>query len=186
MGLNSLDAVRAQKIRKTLCVHRNIMYFGSMEAQDTIDFQLRWGWSKLARLYTSLAESHGISMSVGYALLSIEREGTPSTKLGPRMGMEATSLSRTLKGMEDKGLIERRQDNVDRRSVRVFLTEDGVQARRQIRELVIELNTRLHELLGEEAADQLLMGLARLNELLEVPDQLIPPNWQPQTESLSS
>ena len=88
--------------------------------------------------------------------------------------------------MEDKGLIERRQDDVDRRSVRVFLTEDGVQARRQIRELVIELNARLHELLGDEAAEQLLMGLARLNELLEVPDQLIPPNWQPQTESISS
>ncbi|MEC8362422.1 MAG: hypothetical protein VX002_08965, partial [Bacteroidota bacterium] len=59
-------------------------------------------------------------------------------------------------------------------------------ARRQIRELVIELNTRLHELLGEDATDQLLQGLARLNELLEVPDQLIPPNWQPQTETLPS
>ena len=90
-------------------------------------------------------------MSVGYALLSIEREGTPSTKLGPRMGMEATSLSRTLKSMEGQGLIERRQDEHDRRSVRVFLTEDGVKARRQIRELVIELNARLHELLGEDA-----------------------------------
>ena len=70
--------------------------------------------------------------------------------------------------------------------MRVFLTEDGIKARRQIRELVIELNTRLHELLGEDATDQLLQGLARLNELLEVPDQLIPPNWQPQTETLPS
>ena len=157
-----------------------------MDAQETIDFQLRWGWTKLARLYTSLAESHGISMSVGYALLSIEREGTPSTKLGPRMGMEATSLSRTLKSMEGRGLIERRQDDNDRRSVRVFLTKEGIQARRQIRDLVIELNARLHVLLGEDAANQLLQGLARLNELLEVPDQLIPPNWQPQTETLSS
>ena len=157
----------------------------TMDAQETIDFQLRWGWSKLARLYSGLAESHGISMSVGYALLSIEREGTPSTKLGPRMGMEATSLSRTLKSMEDRGLIERRQDEHDRRSVRVFLTEDGVKARRQIRDLVIQLNARLHELLGENAVHQLLQGLARLNELLEIPDQLIPPNWQPQTESVS-
>jgi DNA-binding MarR family transcriptional regulator len=70
--------------------------------------------------------------------------------------------------------------------VRVFLTKEGIQARRQIRDLVIELNARLHELLGEDAANQLLQGLARLNELLEVPDQLIPPNWQPQTETLSS
>lgn len=167
--------MRAQDISCTL---------EAMNAQETIDFQLRWAWTKLARLYTSLAESHGISMSVGYALLSIEREGTPSTKLGPRMGMEATSLSRTLKGMEDRGLIERRPDATDRRSVRVFLTEEGVKARRQTRELVIELNAQLHELLGDDAVAQLLQGLARLNEILECPDQLIPTNWQPQTESL--
>ena len=156
----------------------------AMNAQETIDFQLRWAWTKLARLYTSLAESHGISMSVGYALLSIEREGTPSTKLGQRMGMEATSLSRTLKGMEDRGLIERRPDAMDRRSVRVFLTEEGVKARRQTRELVIELNAQLHELLGDDAVEQLLPGLATLNEILECPDLLIPPHWQPQTASL--
>ena len=51
---------------------------------------------------------------------------------------------------------------------------------------ITKYGSRLHELLGEDATDQLLQGLARLNELLEVPDQLIPPNWQPQTETLPS
>ena len=46
-----------------------------MDAQETIDFQLRWGWSKLARLYTSLAESHGISMIAGIS-------GTPPKCVG--------------------------------------------------------------------------------------------------------
>jgi hypothetical protein len=32
----------------------------------------------------------------------------------------------------------------------------------------------------------LLQGLASLNEILECPDQLIPPNWQPHTETLPS
>lgn len=157
-----------------------------MQAQETIDFQLRWGWTKLARLYSGLAEAHGISMSVGYALLSIEREGTPSTKLGPRMGMESTSLSRTLKSMEDRGLIERRPDAKDRRSVRVFLTPEGVEARRATRDLVIDLNSRLHELMGHDAVNQLLQGLARLNELLEHSNQLIPPDWNPQNTIISS
>ncbi|GIR50705.1 MAG: hypothetical protein CM15mP59_4470 [Flavobacteriaceae bacterium] len=36
-------------------------------------------------------------MATGLALLSIDtEEGVPSTSLGPRMGMESTSLSRTL------------------------------------------------------------------------------------------
>ena len=35
--------------------------------------------------------------------LSIDpKKGTPSTSLGPKMGMEATSLSRTLKSLEEK------------------------------------------------------------------------------------
>ena len=138
----------------------------AMQARETIDFQLRWGWTKLARLYTALAEQHGISMSVGYALLSIEREGTPSTKLGPRMGMESTSLSRTLKSMESQGLIERRPDPTDGRSVRVFLTPYGIEARKQTRNLVVQLNERLHELLGDEAVNQLLAGLSQLNDCL--------------------
>lgn len=153
-----------------------------MQARETIDFQLRWGWTKLARLYTALAERHGISMSVGYALLSIEREGTPSTKLGPRMGMESTSLSRTLKSMESRGLIERRPDPTDGRSVRVFLTPSGIEARKQTRNLVVQLNERLHELLGDEAVNQLLAGLSQLNELLEQPERLIPPEWSPTTD----
>ena len=32
-------------------------------------------------------------MSIGYALLNIDKDGTPSTKLGPKMGMEARSLT---------------------------------------------------------------------------------------------
>ena len=117
--------MRAQKNIVKLCAHSNIVYIGRMNASDTIDFQLRWGWSKLARLYSSMAEHNGISLSVGYALLSIEKDGTPSTKLGPRMGMESTSLSRTLKGMEAQGFIQRRADAEDKRRVRVFLTEEG-------------------------------------------------------------
>ena len=35
-------------------------------------------------------------MSVGFILMYVEKQGSPSTSLGPKMGMEPTSLSRTL------------------------------------------------------------------------------------------
>ena len=113
-------------------------------------------------------------MSVGYALLSIEKEGTPSTKLGPRMGMEATSLSRTLKRMEENGLIKRIPDSKDKRSVRVFLTSDGVEARRQARDLVVGINERLAAMLGHKTINELNVGLQKLNEILEDPEHLMP------------
>lgn len=145
---------------------------GHMHPQDTIDFHLRWGWQKLARFYSTEAERRGIPFSYVFVLLQIDREGTPSTKLGPRMGMESTSLSRTLKGMEAMGLIERRPSEIDRRSVRVFLTSTGVEARRQARDLVVDVNNQLRDLLGGTRVDRLLADMKRLNEILDRPEQL--------------
>jgi DNA-binding MarR family transcriptional regulator len=88
------------------------------------------------------------------------------------MGMESTSLSRTLKGMESMGLIERRPSEIDRRSVRVFLTAPGVEARRQARDLVVDVNNQLRELLGGTRVERLLADMKRLNEILDRPEQL--------------
>lgn len=144
-----------------------------VKPQDTLDFHLRWAWTKLSRLYNAEADRRGIPFSYVFVLLHTERQGTPSTKLGPKMGMESTSLSRTLKGMEAMGLIERRKDANDKRSMRVFLTQNGVAARRQARDLVVSVNDRLRELMGSDAVDRLLIEMKRLNEILDEPNSLM-------------
>ena len=144
-----------------------------VKPQDTLDFHLRWAWTKLSRIYSAEADRRGIPFSYVFILLHTERQGTPSTKLGPKMGMESTSLSRTLKGMEAMGLIERRQDANDKRSMRVFLTQNGVAARRQARDLVVSVNDRLRELMGSDAVDRLLIEMKRLNEILDEPNSLM-------------
>ena len=144
-----------------------------MKPIDTIDFHLRWGWTKLSRLYASEAERRGIPFSYVFILLHTEREGTPSTQLGPKMGMESTSLSRSLRGMETLGLIKRVSDSSDGRVVRVFLTKEGVAARRQARDLVVSVNTRLRDLLGIESVTRLLEEMKRLNEILDHPEELL-------------
>ena len=144
-----------------------------MKPQETLDFHLRWGWTKLSRLYSAEAERRGIPFSYVFILLHTDRNGTPSTKLGPKMGMESTSLSRALKGMESMGLIERRKDSVDNRSVRVFLTQDGIAARRQARDLVVSVNDRLRNELGKDPFERLLTEMKRLNEILDDPSILI-------------
>ena len=145
----------------------------AMKPQDTLDFHLRWAWAKLSRFYSAEAERRGIPLSYVFILLHTERTGTPSTKLGPKMGMESTSLSRTLKGMETLGLIERRQDIEDKRSMRVYLTTKGATARREARDLVVSVNDRLRDLMGREAIDRLLIEMKRLNEILDHPTRLL-------------
>ena len=88
----------------------------------TIDYILRFTWQTVSKMYNEEAAKYGATMATGFALLSIDKEkGIPSTALGPRMGMEATSLTRTLKSMEQRGLIIRKKNPADGRGVLIFL-----------------------------------------------------------------
>ena len=79
--------------------------------KKTIDHVLRSTWQSVSKMYNEEAAKYNSSMAVGFALLSIDpKKGTPSTSLGPKMGMEATSLSRTLKSMEEKKLTKIRKN----------------------------------------------------------------------------
>lgn len=107
----------------------------------TIDYALRTTWLAVNKMYNEEAAKFDTTMATGFALLSIDPEkGTPSTSLGPKMGMEATSLSRTLKTMEDKGLIERKPNPEDGRGVLIYLTEFGREKRAYSRERVLIFN----------------------------------------------
>lgn len=122
----------------------SVLHFGPalfhMRPDETIDHPIRWAWHRIMRRYNDAALAFGGSMSIGYVLLNIDPEGTPSTKLGPKMGMEARSLTRTLKNMEEDGLIRRVPDSADGRMVRVVLTAKGKQMRDVSRSTVIRFN----------------------------------------------
>ena len=86
----------------------------------------------------------------------VEIKGSPSTSLGPRMGMEPTSLSRTLKTMESQGLIRREVSVEDKRKVLIFLTSKGVKKRRMVREFLLDFNKMIDDKLSKKAKDSLL------------------------------
>jgi DNA-binding MarR family transcriptional regulator len=111
---------------------------------DLYDFVLRQNWHKVSRMYNQKTAQIKITSSIGFLLMIIEKAGTPSTQLGPRMGMEPTSLSRTLKTMEDAGFIRRELDKIDKRKVLIYLTEKGVEKRRQTRDLIVDYNDKLN------------------------------------------
>ena len=107
------------------------------------DFYIRHVWHRVSRMYNQKAAEHDMTMSIGFILMNVDKEGTPSTQLGPRMGMEPTSLSRTLKTMEDRGLILRKEDQIDKRKVLIFLTEEGIEKRRMVRDFLFDFNQKL-------------------------------------------
>lgn len=144
-------------------MYARIAYIGHVRPEDTIDFHVRYAWAGIARLYGQLAASRGTTMAMGQALLNIEKGGTPSTQLGPRMGMEKTSLSRLLNNLEGHGMIERRADDVDRRIVRIHLTAAGKKERDRARQAVRTFNQWMADQLGSERVGRLLEDLQQLN-----------------------
>lgn len=117
----------------------------------TIDYVLRTTWLAVNKMYNEEASKFESTMATGFTLLSIDPEkGTPSTALGPKMGMESTSLSRILKTMEKTGLIERRANPKDGRSVLIHLTEFGKEKRAYSREKVLTFNDAIRNNISEE------------------------------------
>jgi DNA-binding MarR family transcriptional regulator len=132
-----------------------------MMKEKTIDYVLRSTWQAVSRMYNEEASKFDGSMAIGFALLSIDKEeGTPSTYISNRMGMEATSLTRTLKTLEEKGLIIRKKNPDDGRGVLIYLTDLGKQMREHSKTTVLKFNELVKLNIAEE----------KLNHFMEVAD----------------
>lgn len=133
----------------------------------TIDYVLRATWQAVSRMYNEEAAKYDATMATGFALLSIDKEdGTPSTALGPRMGMEATSLTRTLKTMEEKGLIFRKKNPDDGRGVLLYLTPFGKEKRELSKNTVLKFNETVKQHVSEEKLNHFLEVAEIINELI--------------------
>jgi DNA-binding MarR family transcriptional regulator len=114
-----------------------------------------------------MAAVEGMTMSYGFILMMVEKEGTPSTQLGPKMGMEATSLSRTINAMEVDGLIRRSSSEKDKRITLVFLTELGVQKRKMVKQFILDFNEKLTSKLKKKDLDGFFTVMNALDESVD-------------------
>ncbi len=133
----------------------------------TIDYVLRTTWLTVSKMYNEEASKFETTMATGFTLLSIDPEkGTASTALGPKMGMEATSLSRILKTMEKNGLIERKPNPDDGRGVIIHLTEFGKEKRELSREKVLTFNNTVKNSISEEKIRHFYEVAEHINEMI--------------------
>jgi DNA-binding MarR family transcriptional regulator len=132
-----------------------------------IDIEIRKVWLKTYKMYNQTAMKYDVSFSLGMVLLSIDKGGTPSTQLGPKMGMEPTSLSRTLKLMSDQGLINRIQDKNDKRVINVSLTPKGITLRKIASEEVNKHNEKLYSSIDSNELTVFFKVLNQINDLTD-------------------
>ena len=119
-------------------------------------------------MYNRTATEYMASMALGMIILNIDIiEGTPSTQLGPNMGMEATSLSRSLNKLEEAGVIERKPDPDDKRKSVIHLTTLGMDWREVAKEAVIEFNKTVKSHFKQEEMEIFFSILKKINKIID-------------------
>ncbi len=138
-----------------------------MEQEETVDYNIRKTWYNITKMYNRTATEYMSSMALGMIILNIDiSEGTPSTQLGPNMGMEATSLSRSLNKLEAAGVIVRKPDPDDKRKALIHLTPLGVDWREVAKRVVVEFNEKIQSHFEKEEMDTFFAILKKINKII--------------------
>ena len=138
-----------------------------MNIEETVDYHIRATLFTMMRMYNLLAAENGITQGIAYVLILINKEGVPATKIAPLMGMGTSSLTRLLKKMEVDGLIYRQADEVDKRVVRIFLTEKGVQLREKAKAVVLNFNEKLFKQISKKEMEDFVKVSAIIREQIK-------------------
>ena len=136
-----------------------------MKQTETVDYFLKVVWQNMANTYNQIAAGFGITQAIGYVLINMDKEGTAVSQLAGLLGVKATSLSRMLNNMEELNLIYREASTGDKRSVKVYLTDFGVEKRHLAKGVVISFNEYLNDNLSRTEKTNLILTLQKLNKL---------------------
>ena len=122
-----------------------------MKREETVDYHIKSAWHAISRMYNQQAVEEGFTTAIGFVLININsKEGTPATKIAPMIGLETRSLTRMLKTMEEKGLVYKEADPNDKRSVRIFLTEEGKAKKERSITTIMDFNQQIREVVTED------------------------------------
>jgi len=133
----------------------------------TIDYLLRSTWLAAQKMYNEQASNYDSTMVYAFTLLSIDpKTGTPSTSLGPKMGIEPTSLSRTLNNLEERKFIVRKPNPEDGRSVLITLTDEGLKMRDISKGFVLQFNNAIKENIEPEKLEIFFEVMLKINRLI--------------------
>lgn len=139
-----------------------------MKPEETVDYNVKVCWHAISRMYNIEAAKNDITTSIGFVLLNIDQEaGTPATKIAPLLGLEARSLTRILKSMEEKKLIFKVSDPSDKRLVRIFLTKKGLEKKEVSRKTVRQFNKKVQEQLPQEELEVFFRVCGRIQGMIE-------------------
>lgn len=139
-----------------------------MKREETVDYHIKSAWHAISRMYNQQAAEEGFTTAIGFVLININsKEGTPATKIAPLIGLETRSLTRMLKTMEEKGLIYKKADPLDKRSVRIFLTQEGKEKKERSINTIMDFNQQVREVVSVDELETFFGVFAKIQQVIE-------------------
>jgi DNA-binding MarR family transcriptional regulator len=135
---------------------------------ETIDSKLKTAWQVVSRMYNTEAVLHDATISMAHFLLNVDsHEGSFASDIAPALGMESTSLSRIISSLEDKKLIIRKNDKLDKRKILITLTKKGKEQKELAKNIVRNFNQLAEVKLGKQRVEDFFATIDEIIELAE-------------------
>ena len=136
--------------------------------EPTIGMELSATSNRLHDCLRKAGEHVGLSQSYRGIMFHLGHEdGLTQLELAKRTNVSPPTVSVTLQKMERAGLLERRPDENDQRSVRVYLTEEGQALNDRIHSEFYKVDMQLVEGFSEDEKQMIRRIFAKMNQNLE-------------------
>ena len=100
---------------------------GGLELGEYVPYLLNRAGAKIAAAFTEVVRDYGLTLPM-WRVMAVLRDDGPSRMrhISERTTIEVSTLSRAVDGLEKRSLVARRRETSDARSVRVALTQTGM------------------------------------------------------------
>lgn len=100
-------------------------------------------------------------------VLSNEKDGITQEEIATRLSVDKSGITRSIKSLEEKNLVERKKDHDDLRCNRVFLTDKGYDVCAPIQEGIEKWHTITSANIKEEDIEQVARVLSQMLHNIE-------------------
>ena len=117
-----------------------------MKTDDRLIYQLFMAQQKLRTYITRNLMSEGLSITLGQAgilfILQIG-DGRTMTELSKTLDVKNPTLTRLIDRLEKSAFVTRRANNEDRRTIRIYITPEGIEECEKAKPIIKRINEEI-------------------------------------------
>ncbi|MGE5389614.1 MAG: MarR family winged helix-turn-helix transcriptional regulator [Deltaproteobacteria bacterium] len=115
-----------------------------------IPYQMKLAMKGFEKQGSDYTAHYNLSIGQSYILISLlEENGSTLTRVGQRANLESSTLTNMVDRMERDGLVERKPSRLDRRTIRLYITDKGREIGCKIYEEACRHDAAIQAALGE-------------------------------------